>query len=749
MPIPMPSSDESEQEYVNRFMGNDDMVAEFPDEKQRAAVAYKTYRDEDQLCDDCEDESDKAGIPAVSILTIGEAKGHDLYVDDVSLEKALILMKSAPNGVKVKLNHGSGLENVVGFARNPRITEDKLVADLHLLKSSPHYGLIKEMASEAPDQFGVSLAFYNETEEIDGKEFIRPISVKSADLVGEPAANASLFEAITQFSMKTARALGIELAGDCGQNDDGTFGSNNTCAGNKGASSDRSERPRYKSNSKEERKASEDTKKQRDVRSDIKNEVDRATDTLNESRATLKDYQESKKTGDLINRLRATMGFIATDNDFIDDTSSQLNNIKETADKYIKSDRPAVKKMGETLDELYERAGSMIEGYSIKGREFSVKQTNFVGSCGQEDDGTFGGGNDCAVGHGRPSKGDSDPRDRSRPLPPPTKENTSYKKGAPVTSAGPSDPAKNERIPDGLRRSMVKARQQIGEATSGIAKVNPKLTDKGGTGSRSIQADNIKGVIADFKSQTAGHKYGPTTDRQKEYYRQVSGMLRNSAKEITSSKKDEIQSPWNDLGYRANEVADAIDKMIKGRSVLEEGMNQIGKLLEFRCWEGYEPVAGKAPYSKGSCKPVEAESPFDKEKNTMNEDYKKVMEALSALEKRLASLEEGKAPIDEEKDKKDEAMAEAPKIVIEKEDEKEEKVSEMSAVIKKVLTEFGIKPVPASPAPEAKKEEVKNFEALVKSHPEYANSKLKALRAVMLSHPNEYREATQRGITTL
>lgn len=620
------------------------------------------------------DESDKSGISAVSILTIGEAKGHDLYVDNVSLEKALTLMMSAPNGVKVKLNHGSGLENVVGFARNPRITEDKLVADLHLLKSSPHYGLIKEMASEAPDQFGVSLAFYNETEEIEGKQFIRPISVKSADLVGEPAANASLFEALTQFSMKTAKALGIEFAGDCGQNDDGTFGSSNTCGNN---NSDK-----------------------------IKSE-----------------YQKLKATP--INKLR-DMAQDTGDDDVIQGT---IEGTKMDIIKDLLRNKYGEKQVKDTL--------------------MQEKEVQFVGSCGQEDDGTFGSSNDCAVGHGRPSKGDSDPRDKSRPLPPPTKENTSYKSGI-VQQAGPSDPSKNERLLPATKKQTVKARQAITQEASDVSKVNPKSSDPAWTGTRSIQADNIKGIISDFKKQTSAHKYGPTTERQKAYYKQTASQLKEISKKLYDNRKSSWDNDFNKLAYSANEVADQIDKLSKSRSLFECGLDNLNKLLEFRCWEGYEPVAGKAPYSEGSCKPIEAEKPFDKEKNTMNDEYKNVMEALSALEKRLASLEEGKAPMDEEKDKKDEAMADSPDMVIEKEkDDKEEDVAEMSAVIKKVLTEFGIKPVPASPATESKKVEAKNFEALVKSHPEYANSKLKAIRAVMLSHPSEYSEATQRGITTL
>jgi hypothetical protein len=141
-------------------------------------------------------------LGGVSILEVGEAKGHDLFVDKKSLESALGIMRAAKNGVKVKMNHGTGLDAVVAFARNPRIEGDKLVADLRLLRNSPHYGLIKEMAAEAPDQFGVSLAFVNESETIDGKDYIRPQSIASADLVSSPAATNGLFEEMVKFMQK-------------------------------------------------------------------------------------------------------------------------------------------------------------------------------------------------------------------------------------------------------------------------------------------------------------------------------------------------------------------------------------------------------------------------------------------------------------------------------------------------------------------------------------------------------------------
>ena len=199
MPLPLPSADESEQDFVSRFMGDEQAISDFPDEQQRAAVAYSTYRDE---------EMEEMELGGVSILEVGEAKGHDLFVDKVSLQTALNLMSKAKNGVKVKMNHGSGLDAVVGFARNPRIEGDRLVADLRLLRNSPHYGLIKEMASEAPDQFGVSLAFVNESETINGKDYIRPQSIASADLVSSPAATNGLFEEMVKFMEKLGYVSG-------------------------------------------------------------------------------------------------------------------------------------------------------------------------------------------------------------------------------------------------------------------------------------------------------------------------------------------------------------------------------------------------------------------------------------------------------------------------------------------------------------------------------------------------------------
>ena len=44
MPIPTPKKDESQKDFINRCMGNDTMVKEYPDQKQRAAICFNEFR---------------------------------------------------------------------------------------------------------------------------------------------------------------------------------------------------------------------------------------------------------------------------------------------------------------------------------------------------------------------------------------------------------------------------------------------------------------------------------------------------------------------------------------------------------------------------------------------------------------------------------------------------------------------------------------------------------------------------------
>tara|TARA_B100002019_G_C21266677_1_gene599807 strand:+ start:1271 stop:1492 length:222 start_codon:yes stop_codon:yes gene_type:complete len=60
---------------------------------------------------------------------------------------------------------------------------------------------------------------------------------------------------------------------------------------------------------------------------------------------------------------------------------------------------------------------------------------------------------------------------------------------------------------------------------------------------------------------------------------------------------------------------------------------EMSKEAKGRCWDGYEPVPGKEPYSDGSCQPVGGKKPKDKK------DDKKKKKAMSYSKKAfLASI---------------------------------------------------------------------------------------------------------------
>ena len=125
---------------------------------------------------------------------MGVAKGHNLIIDQVTLQQVMDKSKVYDNGLKVKLNHGSGVEAICGRIKNIRVLGDKCVGDFHLLKSHPRYDLILEMAELQPDTFGMSVAFQGNPEPVPTGLAARVDEIFSCDLVCEPAATEALFE---------------------------------------------------------------------------------------------------------------------------------------------------------------------------------------------------------------------------------------------------------------------------------------------------------------------------------------------------------------------------------------------------------------------------------------------------------------------------------------------------------------------------------------------------------------------------
>lgn len=141
--------------------------------------------------------AEDAVIKNVSVITIGEARGHDLLVDAQTLLEVKEAAETYTGGLKVKTDHFSGFNQIVGALRNFVIDGDQLRADLHLLKNHEATARIIEMAELMPDTFGLSISFSGEHEESNsGVVFARCGEIYSADLVDAPAANPSgLFSA--------------------------------------------------------------------------------------------------------------------------------------------------------------------------------------------------------------------------------------------------------------------------------------------------------------------------------------------------------------------------------------------------------------------------------------------------------------------------------------------------------------------------------------------------------------------------
>jgi hypothetical protein len=130
-------------------------------------------------------------IEGVSVISIGEAKGHGIFVDSQTLLEVKDCAESYRGGVKVNLDHGAGIKDIVGYCTNFRIENEKLVADLNLLESSPMKDYVLEISTKLPDTFGISISFSGPTRESNGMYFASCEELYSADLVQTPAANAT------------------------------------------------------------------------------------------------------------------------------------------------------------------------------------------------------------------------------------------------------------------------------------------------------------------------------------------------------------------------------------------------------------------------------------------------------------------------------------------------------------------------------------------------------------------------------
>jgi hypothetical protein len=120
-----------------------------------------------------------------------------MQIDAQTLVEVKAAAETYAGGLKVKTDHYTGFNEIVGTLKNFRIDGDQLRADLFLLKNHDATARILEMAELMPDTFGLSISFTGEHEESDNDiVFARCTEIYSADLVDAPAANPTgLFSA--------------------------------------------------------------------------------------------------------------------------------------------------------------------------------------------------------------------------------------------------------------------------------------------------------------------------------------------------------------------------------------------------------------------------------------------------------------------------------------------------------------------------------------------------------------------------
>jgi hypothetical protein len=139
-------------------------------------------------------DREKGIISGVSVCSIGEARGHNQFVDKTTLEQVRDCAKEYASGLKVKFNPSSfdhGAAGIAGFIPNDsyRIKSGRLVGDLHVYEKYPDREYLFEIAEKSPDHFGLSMEFSGVPEDKDGQQFARCEEIFAVAVVDLPAAN--------------------------------------------------------------------------------------------------------------------------------------------------------------------------------------------------------------------------------------------------------------------------------------------------------------------------------------------------------------------------------------------------------------------------------------------------------------------------------------------------------------------------------------------------------------------------------
>ena len=138
-------------------------------------------------------------IKDVCVCQLGEAKGHDVFIDETFLSQVVTSANEKTKGLKVRFGHPeaftSSLGKFIGRAKNFRVDGNTARCDLTLsqsAKKSPNgdlFSYVADMCKSNPDMIGMSLCFSaSGVDEVAGLPYVRCGEVTGIDIVDDPAA---------------------------------------------------------------------------------------------------------------------------------------------------------------------------------------------------------------------------------------------------------------------------------------------------------------------------------------------------------------------------------------------------------------------------------------------------------------------------------------------------------------------------------------------------------------------------------
>lgn len=159
-------------------------------------------------------------IRGYSVITKGPALGHDMQVDQKTLEQVVALGNQSTVGIKTRFDHpnasNTSMGTFLGRTKNFRLSGDRVIGDLHLSESAKEaprgdlYTYVMGLAENDPQAFGASIVFKpgraeaqldtdgTQKKDAQGKPLPKLARIEvllASDIVDEPAANAGgLFE---------------------------------------------------------------------------------------------------------------------------------------------------------------------------------------------------------------------------------------------------------------------------------------------------------------------------------------------------------------------------------------------------------------------------------------------------------------------------------------------------------------------------------------------------------------------------